>query len=315
MKPLITIIAPMYNEEETVYKYSDITLKSLFPLKNEYDFEILFVNDGSKDRTLEKMNEFQQMNPECCGIINLSRNFGLEGAVNAGLRTAKGDAVVVMDADLQDPPFLIAEMIKKWESGVDIVVASRVDRIKDSLFKRTSANFYYKVLDVLSGRLKLEKNAANFRLMSRRAVDKLLELPEVNTYFRVNVPFIGMKSDKVEYDRSKRVAGKTNYNFASLIRCALDGLTSISIEPLHKIMLSIPFALLIMLFAVIGMVVCEDMYYIISFITFILSVFFFILFVCISIIGEYTAQIMLETRHRPTSIIYEYKPSKIAEKK
>jgi len=158
MKKLITIIAPMYNEEAVVYKYTEVTLSALDVLKEKYDYEILFVHDGAKDNTLEKMSDMQLKYPNHIGIVNLSRNFGLEGAINAGIKTAKGDAVIVMDADLQDPPSLIPDMIKKWEDGADVVVASRVARTKDNFFKRNTANLYYKILDNLSGKLKLEKN-------------------------------------------------------------------------------------------------------------------------------------------------------------
>ena len=313
-KKLISVIAPMYNEELIVEKYVEVTLGALQGLAPEYDYEILLVNDGAKDHTLQKMHEMQKRYPQYCGIVNLSRNFGLEGAVHAGLTKAKGDAVVVMDADLQDPPSLIPQMVRKWENGADIVVASRVARTKDSFFKRTTANIYYKVLDSLSGKLKLEKSAANFRLLSRKAVDQLLELPEVNTYFRVDVPYIGMKTDKVEYDRNERAAGKTNYNFVSLIRCAFDGLTSISIEPLRKIMLLVPLMFIIMIGGIVaGCLVSDENLKLFLFIMALLSFFFMMLFVCLSVIGEYVGQIMLETRHRPTSIVYEYLPSENSE--
>lgn len=315
MKTLITVIAPMYNEEQVVQEYTDTTLNVLRQLAPKYNYEILFVHDGAKDNTLLRMSEMQNLYPEEIGIVNLSRNFGLEGAINAGLKTAKGDAVIVMDADLQDPPALILEMVKKWENGADVVIASRVARTKDSFFKRITANLYYKTLDSLSGKLKLEINAANYRLMSRRVVNKLLEFPEVNTYFRVNVPFIGMKTDKVEYDRAERAAGKTNYNFASLFRCALDGLTSISIEPLRKIIYTIPITIIVILASIIAMLITTDIYFIAATLILISSVFFLILFIFLAVMSEYIAQIMLEVRHRPTSIIYEYKPSKVAEQK
>ena len=218
MSKLISIIAPMYNEEEVCPLYIEETMNVVRQLEPEYRGEIICVNEGAKDGTLGKMYEAQEKYPEHVGVINLTRNFGLEGAVNAGLRTATGDAVVVMDADLQDPPQLIVEMVKKWEDGADIVVASRETRTNDTFFKRTTANIYYGILDYLSGKLKLEKSAANYRLMSRKAVDTVLALPEVNTYFRVDVPFIGMKTDKVSYNRDERAAGTTNYNFSKLIR-------------------------------------------------------------------------------------------------
>lgn len=162
MQKLISIVAPMYNEKELVKEYCETTLNSLQSLKEKYKLEILLVNDGSKDNTLELMHEMQERYPNEITIVNLSRNFGLEGAVNAGLKKASGDAVVVMDADLQDPPSLIVEMVKKWEGGSDVVVASREKRSNDSFFKKFTANMFYKVLDSLSGKLTLEKKCSKF---------------------------------------------------------------------------------------------------------------------------------------------------------
>ena len=310
MAKLISIIAPMYNEEEVCPLYIEETMKVVRQLEPEYRVEIICVHDGAKDHTLEKMYEAQAKYPDYVGVVNLTRNFGLEGAVNAGLRTATGDAVVVMDADLQDPPQLIVEMVKKWEAGADIVIASRESRTNDSFFKRTTANIYYGILDSLSGKLKLEKSAANYRLMSRKAVDTVLALPEVNTYFRVDVPFIGMKTDKVSYNRDERAAGQTNYNFSKLIRCALDGLTSISIEPLRKVMLMIPVMAILLILAVIGAIFTTGFWQMILGVTAVISFFFALLFVVLFIMCEYIGQIMTEVRHRPTSLIYSYKPSK-----
>lgn len=310
MSKLISIIAPMYNEEEVCPLYIEETMNVVRQLEPKYRVEIICVNDGAKDGTLGKMYEAQEKYPEHIGVVNLTRNFGLEGAVNAGLKTATGDAIVVMDADLQDPPQLIVDMVKKWENGAEIVVASRETRTNDTFFKRTTASIYYGILDYLSGKLKLEKSAANYRLMSRKAVDTVLALPEVNTYFRVDVPFIGMKTDKVSYNRDERAAGTTNYNFSKLIRCALDGLTSISIEPLRKVMLMIPIMGLLMVLAIIGAVFTSGFWQIILGFTAVISFFFALLFVVLFVMCEYIGQIMTEVRHRPTSLIYSYKPSK-----
>lgn len=315
MKKLISIIAPMYNEEEVCPLYVEETMKVVKALESKYRVEIILVHDGAKDHTLEKMYEAQSKYPDNVGVLNLTRNFGLEGAVNAGLKSATGDAVVVMDADLQDPPQLIHEMVKKWEEGDDIVVASRESRTNDSFFKRTTANIYYAILDSLSGKLKLEKSAANYRLMSRKAVDTLMSLPEVNTYFRVDVPFIGMKTSKVSYNRDERVAGNTNFNFVKLVRCALDGLTSISIEPLRKVMLVIPIMVVLLVLAIIGAVFTSGLWQFILSVTAVISFFFMLLFVVLFIMCEYIGQIMTEVRHRPTSLIYSYKPSKTSQEK
>lgn len=310
MRDLISIIAPMYNEEQVCPLYIEETMKVVNQLEPTYRVEIICVNDGAKDKTLQIMYEAQAMYPQHIGVINLTRNFGLEGAVNAGLKTSTGDAVIVMDADLQDPPQLIIEMVKKWKEGADIVVASRESRTNDTFFKRITANIYYRILDSLSGNMKLEKSAANYRLLSRKAVDTVLALPEVNTYFRVNVPFIGMRTEKVKYNREVRVAGVTNYNFVKLVQCAFDGLTSISIEPLRKVLFMIPLMISLLALNAIGAILTSGYWSMLLGVAAVISFFFMLLFVVIFIMCEYIGQIITEVRHRPTSIIYSYKPSR-----
>lgn len=309
MKKLISIVAPMYNEEASAKEYCDEAFKLTEQLKNKYDFEVLLVNDGSKDNTYSIMQSQQELHPDVFSVITLTRNFGLEGAVHAGLTKAAGDAVVVMDADLQDPLTLIPDMISKWESGADIVVASRIKRSNDSFFKKAGANFYYKVLDSLSGKLKLEKSAANFRLLSRKAVDQILSLPEVNSVFRVVVPFVGMKTDKVEYDRDKRYAGKTKYNLKSMIPYALDSITGISVEPLRKIVLLIPGFLLIAVLSLIFAIVIPGGWRYFWTAMCVGFVVFSIFAGALSLMAEYLAQLMIEVKGRPISIIYRYQPS------
>lgn len=315
MKKLISVIAPMYNEENVVDLYVKETIAVLTKLSDVYDFEIILVNDGSKDSTLEKMIFAQKKATKNISIVNLTRNFGLEGAINAGLKKALGDVVIVMDADLQDPPSLILEMIKKWEDGADIVIASRSSRKSDNFVKRATANIYYKTLNLLSGKLKIEHNASMYKLLNRKSVDFLLSLPEVNPFFRVDVPFIGMKTEKVEYEREKRAAGKTKFNFTSLFRYALDGLTSISIEPLRKISILIPFCFFILIVSIFVMIFCSDFLRIAGLVFFAGSFFSIFVFGVLAVIAEYIGQIMIEVRHRPVSLIYEYKPAEILEER
>lgn len=310
MKKLISVIAPMYNEENIVFAYIEETLKVLKTIADRYDYEIILVNDGSQDHTLQKMIEAQELYPEHLGIVNLTRNFGLEGAINAGLKSTTGDAVIVMDADLQDPPALMLEMIKKWEDGADIVSASRSSRVHDSFFKRFTAKLYYQFLSSLSGKLKLQPNAANYRLLSRKALEVLLSFSEVNTYFRVNVPFLGMKTDGVQYSRDERLAGKTKYGFASLFRCALDGITSISIEPLNKMFSVVVFTSVLFLFFLIFSFFLVNQWKLFFLYLAGVSFFFNILFFLLAILAVYIGQIMIEVRGRPTSLIYDYRPAK-----
>lgn len=314
MKELISIIAPMYDEENLVHAYCKEVLRVAQGIEEKYDFEIVLVNDGSKDKTYDLMLNEQREHPAEITTICLSRNFGLEGAVSAGIRKAKGDAIVVMDADLQDPPSLIPLMLEKWKNGVDIVVGSRIRRSNDSLFKKLGAGFYYRILDLLSGKIKLEKSAANFRLLSRKAVDVILSLPENNSVFRVVVPFVGMKTDVVEYDRDKRYAGKTKYNLRSMIPYALNSITGISVEPLRKItyLHIVPFVGV--LISIIGMIMYRKMITIWLILLF-MSVALSILLISISVMAEYIAQIMIEVKGRPISIIYDYKPSNTAKER
>jgi dolichol-phosphate mannosyltransferase len=307
MKRLITVIAPMYNEEELVEEYCLTTMAALD--QSDYKYEILLVNDGSKDGTLLKMQVMQEKYPDYIGIIDLTRNFGLEGAINAGIRMAAGNIVVAMDADLQDPPELILEMLKKYESGADVVIANREKRENDNLFKRITASIYYKILDDLSGKILLERGAANYRLLSERALEQLRDLPEVNGVFRVTVPFLGMKTETVIYNRNQRFAGKTKYNLKSMIRYALDSLTGISIEPLRKLSLIFPIAVVIFMINTIGIVVSNGYWKGIFYIGMLLAVFSGLGFIALALIGEYIGQIMVESKRRPTSLIYNYIPS------
>lgn len=308
MKKIISVIAPMYNENSLVHEYCKEVI-SIINLLDNYLLEIVLVNDGSKDNTYELMIEEQKKYPNNITVVNLSRNFGLEGAVNAGLKVASGDAVVVMDADLQDPPALIPEMIKRWEEGAEVVVCSRIKRSNDGFFKKLGAGVYYKVLDSLSGKLKLEKSAANFRLLSRKALKQINSMPEVNSVFRVVVPFIGMKTSVIGYDRDKRFAGETKYNLKKMIPYALDSITGISVEPLRKIMYMIPLMILISISCLMISFFIEDIFKAAFVIMFFIGGCFSLLLVCVYIIAEYIAQIMIEVKGRPMSIIYEYIPS------
>ena len=307
-KKLISIIAPMYNEETLVNEYCEVTFNILNVLREKYCVEILLINDGSKDDTLRIMQAQQAKNPDMIGLISLSRNFGLEGAISAGLRKAAGDAVIVMDADLQDPPNLILKMVEAWENGADVVIGNRNERKYDGYFKRVSAGLFYKILNSFSGKIKMGNSAANYRLLDKKVVDLINSLPEVNSVFRISVPYIGMKTKTIDYEREKRHSGKTKYNYKTLVRYALDSITGISIEPLRKLFLLIPLSFLLTIaFLILG--ILADDYNAIFLIGSIIGLFFTILFICLSIMAEYIGQIMIETKRRPTSIIAEYSPS------
>lgn len=315
MKKLISIVAPMFNEEGLVHEYCSETLAMADGLTERYDFEIVLVNDGSRDGTYTLMQAEQQAHPAEISTVCLTRNFGLEGAVSAGLRKASGDAVVVMDADLQDPPALIPELIRKWEAGADVVVASRAERSSDGFFKRASAGAFYKVLNALSGKLKMEKNAANFRLLSRKAVDQLLALPEVNGVFRVTVPYIGMRTDTVEYDRDRRFAGKTKYSLKNMIPYALDSITGLSVDPLRKLYYFVFLGAVLFVGSVIGMIAAGGAWRIAWVLIGAMCILACILLLALTILAQYIAQIAVETKGRPISLIYEFTPCENARRR
>ena len=233
MKKILSIIAPMFNEAGLVSLYVDEIKKIASEIRDNYKVELILVDDGSSDETLSIIQEEQRKTPELITLISHSRNFGLEGAIKSGLISAKGDYVVVMDADLQDPPELIIKLLEKAEQGFEVVNATRFSRQNDIFYKRVTAAIYYWILGKIQGKLKVDFNAANYRLLSRKVVTELLKLKECNPTFRISVPFLGFKTTNVNYSRNKREAGKSKYNFVSLIRCALDGVTSLSIAPLE----------------------------------------------------------------------------------
>ncbi len=229
----ISLVIPMYNEEPMVTLLFDtIEEKVVNPLKGKYEVEVVAVNDGSKDQTLSLLRE--QLNKHSfLTIVDLSRNFGQEAAVRAGLITATGDCVIPMDADLQDPPEIIPEMIKMWEDGYQVVNAVRVSRVKDSQFKRHSAGFFYRILDKIAPRVKIPGNVNNFRLLDRRVVDEVNALSESTRVLRVEIPFVGFKTGAIEIVRQKRAKGKSHYPFKAMFLLAKESMVSVSVKPLE----------------------------------------------------------------------------------
>jgi dolichol-phosphate mannosyltransferase len=232
---LISVVVPMYNETETAglfFETAQKTIKAVCAEKQHISFEFIAVNDGSTDDTLDKLLSLQKVYGNIY-IVSLSRNFGQEPAVFAGLSKAKGDAVIVMDCDLQDPPEFIGQMVDLWEKGYDVVNARRVSRASDTKIKRDTAQIYYNILNKLSHRIKYPENVNNFRLVDRRVLDIILNMPEKNKFYRGLVPFAGFKSVDIEIDRKKRVLGKSKYNFKAMLSLAINGVASTSIKPLY----------------------------------------------------------------------------------
>lgn len=305
MKPLLSVVAPMFNEELVVRHFITVQLETLKAISEKYDLELVLVDDGSLDSTLSEMRKAQLEFPDTVSIVTLTRNFGLEGAIHAGLKMASGDAVVVMDADMQDPPSVILSMIGHHEAGADVVVASRSTRKSDSWMKRTGATIYYAVLERISGRLGMDKDAANFRLLSRRAVEELLRIHERNGIFRISVPFIGMNKVTISYSRETRLAGKTKFKIGSMLRFGLDSVTSLSLAPLRAtpILFSI-FSLLAGFISGLGIFFVPEPWPLLLSTWSVLFFLFGILFLAMAVMSEYLAQAITIARGLPSSIVY-----------
>lgn len=303
----ISIIIPTYNEEESLpYLYDRLT-KLINNISN-YEFEVLFINDGSKDRTLEMIKEYRKQDTRF-SYVNLSRNFGKEVAMIAGLDYAVGDAVVFMDADLQDPPELLPELIKYWEEGYDDVYAKRKTREGETFFKKFTSKMYYKVLQKLTN-IEIQKDTGDFRLLDRRCVNALKKLRESQRCSKSMFSWIGYKKKEVLFDREARVAGKTKWNYKRLVDLAIDGITSFTTSPLRiSTYISIPtFLTLAVYFIYVIIKSCTIHEPIQAFQAIILlNLFFFgIIILLIGIIGEYLGRIFNETKNRPLYFVDEY---------
>lgn len=303
----ISIIIPAYNEEESLpYLYERLT--KLIDQIKDYEFEILFINDGSKDRTLEMVKEYRKQDNRF-SYVNLSRNFGKEVAMIAGLDYAVGDAVVFMDADLQDPPELLPELIKYWEEGYDDVYAKRKTREGETFFKKFTSKMYYKVLQKVTN-IEIQKDTGDFRLLDRRCVNALKKLRESQRCSKSMFSWIGYKKKEVLFDREARVAGKTKWNYKKLVDLAIDGITSFTTSPLRiSTYISIPtFITLVVYFIYVIAKSCVIHEPIQAFQAIILlNLFFFgIIILLIGIIGEYLGRIFNETKNRPLYFVDEY---------
>jgi glycosyltransferase involved in cell wall biosynthesis len=228
-RPSLSLIIPVYNEEEIIAEL-DRRLKAFLREVDEA-WEVVFVDDGSQDRTSEMLNELASAEPRY-KVISFSRNFGHQLAITAGMDRAEGDAVVIMDADLQDPPEVVTEMIEKWREGYDVVYGQRSVRHGESVFKRATAAAFYRLLRALLP-IEIPLDAGDFRLMSRRVILSMRALREQHRFVRAMVSWVGFKQTAVRYERPERFAGETKYPLRKMLRFAIDGITSFSIIPLR----------------------------------------------------------------------------------
>ncbi|MEN8170927.1 MAG: glycosyltransferase family 2 protein [Pseudomonadota bacterium] len=225
---LLTVIVPAYNEEDVISEFH-VRLTSVLDAV-PMDVEILYVNDGSRDRTMKLLNTIHSED-DSVAVLDLSRNFGKEVAMSAGLHHAQGDAVVIIDADLQDPPELIPQFITEWKNGYDVVYAKRTRRKGETFIKKGTAHLFYRIMQKLSN-FSIPEDTGDYRLMNRRAVDALCKLTERHRFMKGLFAWIGYKQKAVLYDRDERYAGETKWNYLKLWNFAIEGITSFTIVPL-----------------------------------------------------------------------------------
>ena len=307
----ISIIIPAYNEEESLpYLYD--RLEKLMSNMSNYEFEILFVNDGSKDKTIEIIKNLREKDKRIC-YVDFSRNFGKEIAMIAGLDYSTGDCAIFMDADLQDPPELIPELVKYWEQGYDDVYAKRRSRKGETWLKKFTSKMYYRVLQHLT-KVEIQEDTGDFRLLDRRCVNALKKIRESQRNTKSMFSWIGYKKKEVLYDRDPRIAGKTKWNYKKLIDLAIDGITSFTTSPLRiSTYLSIPTFLALVIYFIY--VICKMILFthkIDAYQAIILLILFFsgVQILLFGIIGEYLGRIFNETKNRPLYLVNEYNGEK-----
>ena len=307
----ISIIIPAYNEQESLpILYERLT--KLMETLNNYDFEVLFVNDGSKDQTIEIIKELREKDKRIC-YVDFARNFGKEIAMIAGLDYATGDCVIFMDADLQDPPELVPELVKYWEEGYDDVYAKRKSRKGETWLKKFTSKMYYKVLQHVT-RVEIQEDTGDFRLLDRRCVNALKKLRESQRNTKSMFSWIGYKKKEVLYDRDPRVAGTTKWNYGKLMDLAIDGITSLTTSPLRiSTFIAIPTFMVLFGYFVYVIAKCFVVDQPIqAYQSIILLILFFsgIQILLFGIVGEYLGRIFNETKNRPLYLVNEYNGEK-----
>lgn len=310
----VSVVLPCYNEEESLplyFKAVDPILKKI----TDYTFDFVLVNDGSKDKTYEVMKKLHEERKDIT-VVNESRNYGQNAAFTAGLMVAKGDYVIMMDADLQDPVELLISICEKFSEGYDVVNPHRASRQTDSYFKRTTAGIFYRFINRLEGKNVIPENVNCFRGLSRKAVDALLSYPEKDRYYVAMVPLIGLKNCNIDFVRQKREAGESKYNISKMFNYAFNLISTTTAQPLY---FPIKFGAISSGFSFVGMLVSlvlwilslvdvlpwDELYTRVALIVF--SIFFasFLVIFFIGIVCLYLHNILINTRGRPTTTIDE----------
>lgn len=305
-RELVSIIIPCYNEQEVIRTCHEKVLEGIAGLP--FDFEIIYINDGSRDKTLGILREINAADKRA-RVLNLSRNFGKEAAMTAGIDSARGDALIILDADLQDPPSLIPELVKIWkDQGADVVYGQRVEREGETWFKKVTASTFYRLINNISA-VEIPRNTGDFRLMNRRAVEALKQLREHHRFMKGLFAWIGYKQIALQYNRAPRAAGTTKWNYWKLSNFAMEGITSFSIVPL-RIATFAGFLISLAAFGYGGFIMLKTLFFgrdlpgyasLMVMVTFLSG----IQLLTIGILGEYIGRIFGETKNRPLYFIEE----------
>lgn len=303
-KPLVSIVTPFYNEGEGVWIYFEAICK-VIDKQTSSNFEVVCVDDGSRDNTLALLCKLPARDPRF-RIVELSRNFGKEAAMSAGIEMALGDAVVVLDADLQDPPELIATMIEHWQAGADVVLARRNDRSVDSFLKRQTAGWFYRLHNQIAD-IEIPENVGDFRLIDRAVVDALKLLPEQQRFMKGLFAWVGFKTVTLDYKRQERVAGDSKFSGWKLWNFALEGITSFSTAPLRVwTYIGLTGAALTLLYAsyIVARTVISGVD-VPGYASLLVAVLFIgsLQLISLGILGEYIGRIYLESKRRPTYLL------------
>jgi dolichol-phosphate mannosyltransferase len=302
----LSIVIPCYKEEQVLIETHKRLSQALAKLQ-DYDYELVYIDDGSPDQTLAILRKIQQ-NDLKVRVVSFSRNFGHQVAVTAGLEHSKGDAVVVIDADLQDPPEIIPEMLALWRNGADVVYGVRTDREGESRFKRFTAKMFYRIINRLSD-TPIPIDTGDFRLMDRRAVEALLSMPERDRCIRGMVAWVGFRQESVKYRRASRFAGTTKYPLRKMIRFATDGILSFSLVPLKiATWMGLVVATLSLLGIIYALVVrLMTKMWVAGWAFLIIAILFLggIQLVFLGVMGEYLGRVYGEVKRRPLYFVKE----------
>ena len=302
-QPKFSVVVPAYNEEE-VLPHTHKRLTAVMEGLGSY--EIIYVNDGSRDNTLSILKELAEKDPHVVAVY-FSRNFGQQAAVTAGMHAARGRAVILIDADLQDPPETIPKMVERWRAGADVVYGKRKLRKGETFFKKITSKLYYRVFRFLSGS-NAPLDTGDFRLMDRKVVDEINAMTEHNRYVRGMISWVGFRKEPVEFIREEREYGETKYGVRQMVRLAIDGIVGFSLKPLT---ITIPMGLVVAVASLIALIVelvlalCGRMIPLVYPLLTGLFLFVGLLFVIIGILGGYIGRIYDEAKERPNYIINE----------